>query len=52
MEKETHSDVPIEHLNNTVTQPVLRTDVTLCDDDLSEEAKAQFSFHTEILHAF
>jgi hypothetical protein len=52
MEKETHSDAPVEHPSNTVTQPVLRTNVTLCDDDLSEEAKAQFGFHTEILRAF
>ena len=33
-------------------QTVFRTNVTLSDDDLSDEAKAKFDFHADILHAF
>ena len=52
MEKETHGGLPSEHANNTVSRLVLRSDVTLCENDLTDEAKAQFGFHTEILRAF
>lgn len=38
--------------DNIMTQPILRTDVILSDDDLNEEAKRQFDFHTEILRTF
>ena len=31
---------------------VLRTTVNLCDDDLSDEAKKRFPYHTEILRAY
>ena len=52
MEKETSNDARMENSKNAAAHPILRTNVTLSDDDLSEEAKTQFRFHTEILRAF
>ena len=52
MEEDTNHGAMIEHGGTTATQSVLRMTVTLSDDDLGEEAKAQFAFHTDILHAF
>jgi hypothetical protein len=45
-------NIHAEDTSNSGDFHVLRTDIVLSDDDLSEEAKAQFSYHTEILNAF
>ncbi|CAF2643266.1 unnamed protein product [Rotaria sp. Silwood2] len=37
---------------DTVKSIVLLNDIILHDDDLSDEAKSQFSFHKDILHAY
>ena len=52
MEENTNQGTMIEHGDTTATQSILHMTVTLSDDDLGEEAKAQFTFHTDILHAF
>jgi hypothetical protein len=45
-------NIHTEDTGNSGDSLVLRTDIVLSEDDLSEEAKAQFSYHTEILNAF
>ncbi|CAF3638527.1 unnamed protein product [Rotaria sp. Silwood1] len=52
MENSIQWHIPTENVNNSVASPILRTEVNINDDDLSQEAKAQFGYHTEILHAF
>ena len=52
MEEDTNHGTMIEYGGTTATQSILRMTVTLSDDDLGEEAKAQFAFHADILHAF
>ena len=52
MEENTNHGTMIEHGGTTAIQSIFRMTVTLSDDDLGEEAKAQFAFHTDILHAF
>ncbi|CAF3679197.1 unnamed protein product [Rotaria sp. Silwood1] len=52
MENSIQWHIPTENVNNSVASPILRAEVNINDDDLSQEAKAQFGYHTEILHAF
>ena len=52
MEDAIDCDTPGVDVSNNVASSVLRTDVTICEDELSEQAKEQFDYHSEILRAF
>ena len=51
MMQATKESIPTESASNTEALITLRTDVNLIDDDLSEQAKEQFSRHGEALRA-
>ena len=50
MTEAAHSNIKFEAEKNEKTQIDLRTNVVLSEDDLYEEAKTQFSYHTAILN--
>lgn len=52
MEEATLTEILTDHASNSKPSAVLRTNIILSDDDLSDEAKAQFDYHNEILNAF
>jgi hypothetical protein len=52
MEKEAHDGLPGERTTKPLPHPILHSEVTLSEDGLTDEAKGQFGFHTEILRAF
>jgi hypothetical protein len=49
MKKATQGNVSDEYNTDPDASIALRTDVNLCEDDISEQANEQFSNHTEIL---
>ena len=49
MKKSTQDNISNAYNTSPDGSIALRTDVNLCEDDISEEAKEQFSNHTEIL---